>query len=370
MNKRTNLHLNFINVFGEEVLVKIIEDYRNVDAPSHILPLSNPIARFLEGTTYEKYGKLYAKIKLQVPNNDFMYFKLSSILIKKLGAELNENPAYKQQIIGKLLHRQYGPMLSALNELLAAAYYKHLGLEVKLNSSLEKGAADIDLVGTEYATDAKLFPNEQIRLEAMVNESASQLIHFVRKIEHSNLILFVRKPDKRLFHQSLIELDKAFDDPKNFKSFDSEALYAMPMRDNYQAADYTIHIENQNVNIYIQPNWAMDDSIEQMKLSIDKAEKQATALGKKSIPWVMVPGDANKSGIQMQAMRYVAGFHPYIESKENIYIMPVYSLEFKDGKINYVFDVYQTGSNMYGINFESFKSFIEEFNNTDVRVLG
>lgn len=211
MNRRTNLHLNFINVFDEESLVEIIEGYKNIEAPSHIIPISNPIARFLKGTTYTKYGKLYATTKLVVPSDDFMYFKLASTIVKSLQDEIKDNPAYASQITEKLLHRQFGPMLSTLNELMEASYYKHLGLKVKLNSSLESGTADVDIIDTNYATDAKLYPNDQIRLEAMVNESADQLLHFVRKLKDSSILLFVRKPDKRLFHKALEALDKEFE---------------------------------------------------------------------------------------------------------------------------------------------------------------
>lgn len=369
MNKRTNLHQNLINIFGESDLIKTIDDYQNIKASSHILPISNPVARFLQGTTYVKYGKLYAITKLNVPNDDFMYFKLVSVVAKSLEHEILDNTAYKDQVMKKLFHRQFGPMLSALNELLAASYYKHLGLKVKLNSSLESGAADVDIIDTKFATDAKLYPNDQIRLEAMVNESADQLLHFVRKLRDSSILLFVRKPDKRLFHKALEALDKEFDDPENFKSYEDEALYAIPIFDDYRGGDYGIRINEQNVNIFIQPNWAMDDSIEEMKKSIEKADKQAVSLGKEAIPWVMVPGDANKHGIQIQAMRFAGGFHPFIMDHKNIYVMPVYSLGFENGKMNFVFDIYQTGSNTYNINHVSFEAFIREFVEAKVLVL-
>lgn len=369
MNKRTNLHLNFINVFGEESLIEVIEEYKNIEAPSHIIPISNPIARFLKGTTYTKYGKLYAITKLNVPGDDFMYFKLVSVVIKSLQNEIADNPSYKKQVMKKILHRQFGPMLSALNELLAAAYYKHLGLDVKLNSSAESGAADVDIINTKFATDAKLYPNDQIRLEALVNESADQLRRFVRKVKDSSILLSVWKPDKRLFHQALEALDKEFDDIENFKSYSDEALHAMPIFDDYRGGDYGVRVHENNVNIFIQPSWSMDDSIEEMKKSIEKAEQQATALGKEAIPWVMVPGDANKHGIQIQAMRHIAKFHPFIMERKNIYVMPVYSFGFENEKMNFIFDIYQTGSNIYNINSASFEAFVRSLMDERVVVL-
>lgn len=350
-------------------MIKTIEDYSNIKAPSHIIPISNPIARFLKGTTYTKYGKLYAITKLTVPSDDFMYFKLVSTAAKSLQKEITDNPAYRDQIMKKLLHRQFGPMLSALNELLAASYYKHLGLEVKLNSSLEDGAADVDIIGTKYATDAKLYPNDQVRLEAMVNESADQLLHFVRKLKDSSILLFIRKPDKRLFHKSLEALDQKFDDVEKFKSYTDDILHAIPIFDDYRGGDHGVRIHHQNVNVFIQPNWAMDNSIIEMKRSIEKAAKQAATLGKEAIPWVMVPGDANKNGIQTQAMRFAGNFHPFIMEHKNIYAMPVYSFGFENGNMNFIFDIYQTGSNIYNISHTSFEAFINELMSTKVVVL-
>lgn len=366
MNKRTNLHLNLINVFGEDSLIRLVEDYRNIKAPSHIIPITNPIARFLKGTTYVKCGKLYAITKLTVPSDDFMYFKLASMVAGTLRKEINDNSAYREQVLQKIFHRQFGPMLSALNELLAASYYRSIGLDVKLNSSLEGGAADVDILNTKFATDAKLYPNDQIRLEAMVNESADQLLHFLRKLKDSSIVLYVRKPDKRLFHKALEALDKEFDYAQDFKSYTDDALHAIPIFDDYRGGDYALYINEQNVNIFIQPNWPMDESIEEMKRSIEKAEKQAIALGKEAIPWVMVPGDANKSGIQIQAMRFVGKFHPFIMEHEKIYVMPVYSFGFENEKMNFVFDVYQTGSNTYNINQTSFESFMRGLMSTKV----
>lgn len=358
--------MNFINIFGEDELIDVIDKYKDIKSPSDILPITNPVARFLKGTTYTKYGHLYSTTRVSVPNDDFMYFKLVAVLLKRLEPELGKNTAYKAQIMKKLLHRQYGSMLSALNELLAAAYYKYIGLEVELNSSKESGAADIDIINTNYATDAKLYPNNQLRLEAIINESAKQLLHCVRKIENSSLLLSVFIPDKKLLHQALSELDKAFDDPANFKSFTSDALHAMPIDDDYMASDYSIRVPNQNVNIFIQQNWALDDSIEEMKLSIEKATKQAVELGKEAIPWIMVPGDANRHGITVQVLRHMAGFHPLVMENKSIYVMPVLSFGFEGSGFKTIFDVYQTGANTLGINSDSFQAFMESVMNENI----
>lgn len=359
-NKRTNLHMNFINSFDENEMINIIEKYRTIKAPTDIIPITNPIARFLNGTTYEKYGHLYSKVKMNVPTDDLMYFKLASVVLKRIEPELKANPAYRQQATKKLLHRQFGPMLSTLNELIAAAYYKYLGLEVRLNSSEDAGAADVDIVDTNYATDAKLYPNNQIRLEAIVNESAEQLLGCVNEIRDTSLLFFVRKPDKKLLHKAMTELSIALVDPAGFSSFDSEALHVIVVDGDYPGADYPIRIHSQNVNIFIQQNWPLDDSIEEMKVSIEKATKQAEKLGKEAIPWIMVPGDANRHGITVQVMRHMAGFHPLVMENEKIYVMPVYSFGFEGAKFSCIFDVYQTGSNTLSINSGTFQKFFED----------
>jgi hypothetical protein len=365
-NRRTNLHINFINSFVESELIEVIEKYRSISAPTDILPMTNPIARFLEGTTYVKYGSLYSVVKVNVPGADLMYSKLASALVKRLEPEFKTNPAYRDQVMKKLLHRQFGPMLSTINELLAAAYYKYLGLEVSLNSSKESGAADVDLIGTNYATDAKLYPNNQIRLEAIVNESAEQLLDCIKSIKNTSFLFFVKNPDKKLLHKSMAELGRKLESPADFTSFDSEALHVIVIDDNYPAADYPVRIESQNVNIYIQQNWPLDDSVEEMKRSIEKATKQAEALGKEAIPWIMVPGDADRNGITVQVLRHMAGFHPLVMDNERIYVMPVFSFGFDGAKVTTIFDVYQTGSNTLNINDSTFQKFFEEMMNEPI----
>jgi hypothetical protein len=103
----------------------------------------------------------------------------------------------------------------------------------------------------------------------------------------------------------------------------------------------------------------MAPSIEEVKVYIEKAVKQAKVLSKQAIPWIMVPRDANRNGIEVQMLRFVAKFHEYVFQHKDIFAMPVYSLEFKGKTVSTIFDIYQTGENIFKINEMTFQEFIK-----------
>jgi hypothetical protein len=168
----------------------------------------------------------------------------------------------------------------------------------------------------------------------------------------------VFEPNKKKFQKSMQGLAKAFKDI-SAGQYRDETISVMIMDNDYPGADFHINVQPQNVNVFFQANWDMAPSIEEVKESIEKAVKQAKVLKKQAIPWIMVPRDANRNGIEVQALRFVAKFHEYVFQHKDIFIMPVYALEFDGNKVSTIFDVYQTGENTFKINARTFQDFVQ-----------
>jgi len=358
MNVKTNTLQKYIDVFGEANVIKAIEKADSRKSPGSIIEITNPIMRFLKNTTYVQNGRLYTHKDPRVPPEDYSYFRMVSAILSDLTTEIAANTSYKKQLAEKILHTQSGPMLSAMNEILVAAYYKYLGLKVSLNSSAQPGIADIDLTDLEFATDTKTYPNNRLLLEAIVNDSADELVGAVRLVRNQGLLISVFEPNKKKFKKSLKELAKAFEDT-TIGHYRDTTIVVDIMDNDYPGADFHTNVQPQNVNLFFQANWDMAPSIEEVKQSIEKAVKQAKALSKQAIPWIMVPRDASRNGIEVQTLRFVAKFHEYVFNHKDIFIMPVYSLEFKGKRVSMIFDVYQTGENIFKINAKTFQEFIQ-----------
>lgn len=359
MHIRTNTLQKYIDVFGEAKIIQAIEKAKAIKSPGSIIEITNPIMRFLCGTTYVKDGKLYTNKKPRVPPVDYSYFGMVSAILSDLVPEIAANSSYKNQLAEKVLSSQSGPMMSALNEILVAAYYKHIGIKVALNSSAQQGAADIDLTDLPFASDTKIFPNNRLLLEAIVNDSAQEIVDTTNLIQDQGLLVSVFKPNKKLFKKSLKQAAKVLG-VKGTNHYSDETISVGVMDNSYQGADFHINVQPQNVNVFFQASWDMGPSIEDLKVSIEKAVTQAKVLSKQAIPWVMVPRDANRNGIEVAVLRFVGKFHEYVFQHKDIFAMPVYSLEFEGNKATAIFDIFQTGENVFKINSKTFIEYVND----------
>lgn len=357
MRLKTDTLQKYINIFGENVLISSIRKAKLKKSPENIIEITNPVMRFLVNTTYIKGDRLYTHKELVVPPIDYSYFRAVSALFDDLADEITANPSYKSQIAEKLLHTGSGPMLSAFNEIMVAGYCKSIGLKIFLNSSRDKGKPDIDLVDYPFAIDAKVFPNNRLLLEAIINQSAKNIIDAVKLVRNQGLLISIFEPDKKKFHKSLSNLADAFKDTSIGK-YSDDTISALIMDNSYAGADFHVTVHPQKVNVFFQACWDMAPAIEDAKASINTAIKQAKTLGKQAIPWIMVPRDAGRNGIEVQTLRFIAKFHEYVTNNEAIYIMPVYSFEFEANKFTSIFDVFQMGNNILGINDSTFQKFI------------
>lgn len=352
----------YIDVFGETAIISALHKAQKVQKPDSIVKITNPIIRFILNTTYIENGKLYSK-KAAYPSRDYGYFKITASILDDLKTEISLNESYMKQLRSKLLHPQQASMMTALNEIIAADYYKSLNIRVKLNSNENRNAADIDLVDLPFASDAKLYPNNRLLLEAIVNKSAEAIREVVDTILNQGLLICVFNPHTKSFQKSVIAMANRFKANPELGTYEDENFYATIIHNEYKAFDFAIRIPSRNVNIFVQANWDMAPSIDKFKESVEKAVEQAKTLSKSAIPWVMVPRDANRSGIEVQMLRMVAKLHEFVQLNEDIYIMPVYGFEFEEGRVSIIFDVFETGQNTLGIKGDTFKSFFQEVYN-------
>lgn len=359
MHVQTNTLRKYIDVFGDKTLIEAIGYGKTKEVKNSFLVITNPILRFLVHTTYEKADRLFSYKKPMVPANDYSQFRLVAALLSDLKEEIHSNPSYKSQLAGKLFSHQAGPMTSALNEILVAGFYKSIGKEVELNSSAQSGKADIDVLDSPFATDAKTFGNNRLRLEAMVNESASQVLKSVRLVRNQGLLIHVFNPDKKLFHRSMSGLAEAFKD-LNCGRYADENIAADIMDNSYAAADFTIRLEQIDVNVFFQASWDFGPLIDELKTSLIKAESQAKALNKQAIPWVMVPRDAKRQAIEINVLRFAGELHGFVMERPDIFAIPVYSIEFDGKKVNISFDIFEVGQNTLNINAGSFQKYVAD----------
>lgn len=358
MYQRTNTLQKYIDAFSDAGIIKAISKAESNQSEARIIGITNPIMRFLINTSYASGGKIYSHSRMGVPPEDYSVFNMVSAILSDIAPELEANPSYKNQLLGKLLHTQSGPMLSALNEVLVAAYYKHLGIKVCLNSSMQEGAADIDLTELPFASDVKLFPNKRLLLEAIVNDSAKEIMKAVKLVQNQGLLISVFVPDKKLIKKSLIQVATTFQDT-SVGHYADEVLCADIMDNDYPGADFHLAVQPQNVNVFFQASWDMAYAIDELRSSVEKAVKQARVLAKQAIPWVMVPRDAGRNGIELAVLRFEGKFHDYVSKHTDIFAMPVYSIEFEGNRVLVVFDIFQTGENTFRINADTFQAFIK-----------
>ena len=347
----------FIDVFGEDIIIDVLSSIPEKH-PNNILGITNPILRFISETNEFNGRKLKTKQNIVVPPEDLSIYKITSSVLGNVKSEIKANPSYQKQLLRNLLSPRMGSMLTAFNEILAGAYFKSLGHEIKFNSSLDKNKPDVDLINLPFAIDAKLYPNQILQMETVINESAQEIIEALKDVHRQDMVIMVKIPEKKAFTNSLKKLGKAFED-KSVNKYNDEGIFAYIAGSNYAGAHVKINLQTTGTVAHFQPNWDMAKSIEDMKNSCIKATQQTKSIGKKAIPWVMVPRDGLKMGIQVQMIRFVAKFHQFVtDYKEEIYIMPVFALDFEGKKVNWIFDIHQIGSNVIGVKQDSFDSFV------------
>ena len=146
----------------------------------------------------------------------------------------------------------------------------------------------------------------------------------------------------------------------NIGHYSDETLVADIMDNEYQGADFHISVQPQNVNVFFQASWDMGPAIDELKeVHIEKAVKQAKVLSKQAIPWIMVPRDAGRNGIEVNVLRFAGKFHEFVFQHTDIFAMPVYSIEFDGNKVNTVFDIFETGQNTFKIKADTFQEFVK-----------
>jgi len=279
-------------------------------------------------------------------------------LLNDLNEEIIANPSYRAEVKRAILSNQEGQMLSVLNELIVAGYYKSLGKSVKLNSSRESGMPDIELMDTPYASDVKLFPNKRLQLEAMVNTTRSEIYEAFKHFPSESILIFVFSPLKADFKVSIAQASNQIKS-SNVLHYRDDALDIVNAPLNYFGGDMVLRLENENTMIYLQASWPMDNAITELKQSVAHSIAQAWNADKKAITWVMFPKDARRSGIEITALRFSGAGSEIMSENPNLYVMPVYSIDVNEGRVGFMFDIHQTGSNTFGISKETFESFAQ-----------
>ncbi|MDB5187174.1 MAG: hypothetical protein JWM07_646, partial [Candidatus Saccharibacteria bacterium] len=307
---------------------------------------------------YVKYGHIYWNKKMLVPAADFNQFKLAASVIDELKGEIQSNSSFANESLQSLVSLEEGKMLSGLNEVLVGAYYKYLGITVTLQSSKDSGKADIDMINLPFATDTKLYPDAKLQLEAAANDARDEILKAVAKVANQGLRIHVLVPDRKRIKASLKLLAETFED-QDVGHYQDSTIIADIGDNNYEGSDFYFTVTPQNVNVYFQANWDMAPSVEMYKEKIQKAIKQVHALGKKeAIPFTMIPRDAKKYAGTMNVLRFFAHMHLYVQDDPNIFILPLYSIDFEGVNYTIYFDTFETGSNTLKINHETFSAFV------------
>ncbi len=359
MHKRAISLQKYIDVFGHEAIRNAIKECMRRTYTNKLIGVTNPSMRFIINTSYEFNGHLYSHQQQSVPADDYGYFKFTASVLGKLKDEIKSNPDYLSELQRGLLSPNSGPMLSSLNEIIVGGFYKYQNIKVGFNSSKQKGLADVDLLEIPFASDAKTFPNSRLYFEDIVNASASELLRVIKLVRNQSILISVFTPDKKLIHKSLEKMAIAFEEDLDLARYSDMTLSAM-IRNNDYSSDFMFSFNPNNVNVHFQASWDMGPAIDKLKESLVKADKQSFALDKESIPWVMVPRDANRHGIEISALRFIGELHGFVMDNKNMFAVPVYGLEFENHSVKTVFDIFETGSNTLGINHENFNKYVKE----------
>jgi hypothetical protein len=372
----TNTLNYFIEVFGEEQLVKrLIEAHayntsRSKKAERRISPITNPVLRFMLYTCELIDGVLTQNLTKKVSSHDVYHlFNMSADLLNRLKPELELNPKYVDQLRKRLLGDDLGGALSAISELVPAAYYKSVGLVVKFPSL--DGEPDVDIIDTNFATDAKLFTNDSLRLEAALNESRTIIPEVFGHFGEGDLVVFLRTADRKLLHKSFEALKTYFElhtdgDPIS-QPFKNDYLNILGVDRSYPSGDKSIVFSPQNFRVIFQASWPLDEGINELKKNVEKSVTQAGNLNKRAITWVMVPNDVTRHSIQMQALHALSDFESFVSTTESLQQVVMFSSAAKvnDGKFNIEasVDIYGPAPQGMSITQDSVLDFVIQMGN-------
>lgn len=359
---QTNILHYFAQSFGAQGLVDAITNAKQYQQNSRLVPITNPIIRFLAATTVVKGKKLETNFRMTVPPSDYRLFNFVGACLKLLQDEIKSNEPYRKELARGLLGLDEGPALTGINELTAAAYYKHSGHTVILHSSLDKGMPDVDVTDTDYATDAKTFSNQRYQLRATINESKDELEKCFADVGDGVLLLSMWKPGKSEFKGSLKNLKQAFQQIP-FSHYEDDNMHVIVMGQEYKGGDLELRMPMQNLTLHFQASWAMDDALEQLKKGIEKSVKQSANAGKQAITWVVFPEDAARHGIEMQVVRHMAELEQFVSETEGLEGLVFYSIEAdrdNAARTGLSVDVYGSTMQHFGITKENVMAFISE----------
>jgi hypothetical protein len=329
---KTNILQYYVDALGEDVIIEALAKTkremasRSPRAESKISPVTNPIMRFMVQTVELRNGKLHQNFKMKVfDENQYVYFNVAGGALRFVSKEVRASSGYIAELKRGLLGADVGGALSDLNELISGAFYKQLGCEIAFASG--QGKPDVDILNTQYATDAKLFPGGQIQLQAALNESRTLIPKVFAGQPAGDVIVFIRTPDKKSIHTSLTKL-LAHIESNSSETFKDDDISILGFPNHYEAGDLTIRFLPQDFRVHFQATWSMDKAVDLLKLQIAQSIKQSQRLDKRAITWVFVPDDAKKHAIQSSALRFATGFHQYVESQsqKGLQQVIVYSL--------------------------------------------
>ena len=329
---KTNILKYYVDALGEDVMIEALAKTRremasrSPRAERKISPVTNPIMRFMIQTVELRDGKLHQNFRTSVlDENQYVYFNVTGGALRLVSEEVKDNSGYINELKRGMLGIDIGGALSDLNELISGAFYKQLGHRISFANG--HGKPDVDILGTQYATDAKLFPGGRIQLQAALNESRTLIPEVFSNQSAGDVIVFIRTPDKKSIHASLKKLLAHIEDnPEERFKDDSIGVLAIP--NHYQAGDLTIRFLPQDFRVHFQAVWPMDKAVDLLKQQIIQSIKQSQRVNKRAITWVFVPDDAKKHAIQSSALRFAAGFHQFVESQsqEGLQQVVVYSV--------------------------------------------
>ena len=357
---KSNLLKSFVNLLGERETISAIKTAIALDKSKKIVPITNPVMSFLVEVSSFEDGNIKYNLRKTPNQSEYKLFNFIAHLFEELNAEISLNKNYLDEVRRGVFGNDAGPFYSVLNELITAAYLKSLGKNIKFNSSKESGMPDVEVEDVVFASDAKLFPNNRLQLDAAINESRDVLEQVFKGLKNEVIVIFVFNPNRKSIKSSLIEFSKVFDG-KTLNYLD-ENIHIIPINPEYEG-DLQLFNQKNNLLINFQANWSADQPIEKFKESILKSVRQSKKAGKMAGTFSMFPADARRHGIEMTAFRFFGGGHQLVvDNREDIYFILTYSLEYdkKTKQFAAVVDVFELGQNIYGISKDSFLKFLED----------
>lgn len=360
---KTNILKYYCDIFGEDDLIGAIQLAKTQANQNKFTQVTNPIMRYLMYTTDIRKGKIHAITHVEVPPDDHMKFNFAGFIMNSIKETIVSNPNYLLELRKNILGLNGGSAMAALNEVTVASFYRNeLKIEPKLNSSVEKGMPDVELVSEEYSTDAKTFPNMRFLLTEVINNCRKEFGECFRDVNDGHILVFVWRPSQQGIKDSLrkmkLELQK-----DSFSKYEDDNIHAIVIGNEYDGGDIKFTFPQNNLTVSFQANWAIDKPMEDLEGLIKKSVEQTANAGKSAVTWVMFPVDASRHGIEITVLGIEGKLEEKIQSTEGLDGIVLYSYEWDKEKKQpmSVVDVRGAKMNEYGINRENVSAFIKKF---------